>query len=93
MLESAVRKLRARQSLTEGERVAVRRRGAELLEEDLTDEPPSGPIELDDGALEDQDEDEMFEDLVLLDANDREGIQGIPWREAFAQLGIPLPPE
>jgi hypothetical protein len=98
VLESAVRKLRDAlrepervQPLTEAERAAVRRRGSELLEEDLSDEP------LDDEPLpndgEEQDEDELFEDLVLLDADDREGRTGIPWREAFEQLGIPVPSE
>jgi hypothetical protein len=98
-LESAVRKLRAglgepegAEPLTAAERAAVRRRGAELLEADLTDEPPSEdePVADDD---EEQDEDELFEDLVLLDADDREGRTGIPWREAFGQLGIPVPSE
>ncbi len=98
VLESAVRKLRdalrepeRAQPLTEAERAAVRRRGSELLEEDLSDEPLSdGDWPPDD---EKQDEDEIFEDLVLLDADDREGRTGTPWREAFAQLGIPVPSE
>jgi hypothetical protein len=90
VLESAVRKLRAREALTDAERAAVRTRGMELLEEDLTDEAPPrvGPMQPEDEGLEDeeQDEDELFEDLVLLDANDREGRQGIPAAEFLEQL-------
>src|SRR5271154_1974503 len=89
-LDGAARKLRARKALTDAERAAVRTRGMELLEEDLTDEAPlrAGPIAREDEGLEDetQDEDALLADLVLLDANDREGRQGIPAAEFLERL-------
>ena len=88
-LDVAIEKIRAGLPLTPREREIVNARGMDLLADDLTDEPPPG-AELEDPALED--DDAVLEDAVLADANDREGIKGIEWRQYFASRGIPVPP-
>jgi hypothetical protein len=89
VLESAVRKLQAGKGLTDAEREAVRARGGALIEEDLSDERVPEDERHD---MDPDEEDEWLEDEVLADADRREGRYGTPWREAFAQLGIPIPP-
>jgi hypothetical protein len=84
-IENAVRKLRAREPLTEAERALVNRRGLELLE--LTDEPrePRDPGEK--GAdLDPEEEQHLLEALVEAEDDARAGKKGVPWREYFAGL-------
>jgi hypothetical protein len=84
-LESAVRKLRAREPLTSEERAAVRRRGWELVEPDLTDAPPPGATRSQ-PDLDRDEEDEALEDEVLAEADRREGRRGITREALFQRL-------
>ena len=84
-LASAIRKLRAHEPLTDDERAAVRKRGWELIEPDLTDEPPPGTDRFQPDMDEDE-EDEVFEDEVLAEADAREGRRGVTREELLQRL-------
>jgi hypothetical protein len=86
-LDSAVRKLRAGQPLTPGERALVTKRGEELLE--LEEAPP----DVDVGEPMDENEFEaLCEGEVLAEADEREGRPRTPIGEVLAKWGIAWPP-
>jgi hypothetical protein len=85
-LESAVRKLRADEPLTPAERALVLKRGEELLE--LEDAPPGVDL----GEPMDEEEFEIIcEGEVLAEADERDGVPGIPIGEVLAKWGIAWP--
>jgi hypothetical protein len=84
-LESAIRKLRADEALSEAERTAVRERGWELFRADSTDVPPSD-ADPDDPGLDEEEADALFETLVIHEADEREGRPVLSSEEFLAKL-------